>query len=71
MIFDPIAKENSTSEIGLPELISIKDAMKYIGCGKTKMYELVKRTDFPCWKIGGQYRIDKYELLKWIKQGSA
>ena len=36
--------------------------------GKTKMNALLRSGEFPAVKIGGQYRITKEELEKWMEQ---
>lgn len=43
-------------------------AMKYLGVSRNKMYEdLLKRKDFPAFKIGGKYFINRELLQQWAK----
>lgn len=42
--------------------------MNILKFGKTKMNALLRSGEFPAVKIGGQYRITKEELEKWMEQ---
>lgn len=47
-------------------LIPPEEGMKYLGVGRNKMYQdLLKRKDFPCFKIGYKYYINKQLLQEW------
>jgi len=47
-------------------LISPKEAMKVLGVGWNMMYEnLLKRKDFPCFKVGAKYFINRELLQEW------
>lgn len=48
-------------------ILTVKQAQEILQCGKTKMYSIVGREDFPKHKVGSQYLIIKSELLNWIK----
>lgn len=48
------------------EIYTTKEMMKILKFGKTKMNELLKSGEFPAVKIGGQYRITKEALEKWM-----
>lgn len=45
--------------------------MKIMKFGKTKMNALLKSGEFPAVKIGGQYRITKEALEKWMKENES
>lgn len=52
------------SILGKPE-----DAMKILGVGKNRMYEdLLKRSDFPCFKIGSKYFVNLILLEEWAQK---
>ena len=48
------------------EVYTTKEMMQILKFGKTKMNELLKSGEFPAVKIGGQYRITKEALEKWM-----
>lgn len=50
------------------EVYTTKDMMKILKFGKTKMNALLRSGEFPAVKIGGQYRITKEELEKWLEE---
>jgi excisionase family DNA binding protein len=47
-------------------LISPDQACKILGVGKNRMYDLLKRYDFPSFSIGHRFYINKYRLQEWI-----
>lgn len=49
------------------EIYTTKEMMQILKFGKTKMNALLKSGEFPAVKIGGQYRITKESLEKWMK----
>lgn len=44
------------------------DIQKHLGCGKDKVYKIIKQPDFPKIKIGKQFYIPEEEYLNWIKR---
>ena len=42
--------------------------MEILKFGKTKMNALLKSGEFPAVKIGGQYRITKEALERWMRE---
>ena len=50
------------------EIYTTKEMMKILKFGKTKMNALLRSGEIPAVKIGGQYRITKEELEKWMEQ---
>lgn len=50
-------------------LITPKEAMSVLGVGWNCMYEnLLKRKDFPCFKIGSKYFINRELLQEWANK---
>ena len=49
------------------EIYTTKEMMEILKFGKTKMNALLRSGEFPAVKIGGQYRITKEELEKWME----
>ena len=54
----------------LPELLSPQEAKNYLKCNDKTIYNLCKRRDFPSFRIGNRYYINKGELGEWIKKES-
>ena len=52
----------------LLEVYTTKEMMQILKFGKTKMNALLRSDEFPATKIGGQYRITKEELEKWMEK---
>ena len=47
--------------------MSIEDAAKYLGLGKTVLYSLVKEGNIPANKIGQKWLLDKHNLDAWVR----
>ena len=52
----------------LPELMTVKEIRVYLGCSNAKAYELVKRKDFPSFRIGNSYKIRKNDFVDWVNK---
>ncbi|APH13667.1 DNA-binding protein [Clostridium sporogenes] len=47
-------------------LITPTEAMKFLGVGRNRMYEdLLKRKDFPAFKMGSKYFVNRELLSEW------
>ena len=50
------------------KFLKIKEVMEKTGCGKTKIYDMIKRDEFPHqYKIGSASRWRLDEVENWIK----
>lgn len=47
--------------------MTIEDAAKYLGLGKTVLYSLVKEGSIPANKIGQKWLLDKHNLDAWVR----
>lgn len=45
----------------------VEEARQYMGVGRTTMYELVRRADFPTVRIGKRIIIPKESLDRWLE----
>lgn len=54
----------------LPELMTVKQLQEYLNCGHDLAYQLVRRRDFPSFRIGKFFYIKKAELVIWIEKES-
>ncbi len=54
----------------LSDLLDIDGLCKYFNISSKTAYELVRQRDFPSLKVGGQYRVIKNDLAKWMDRQS-
>lgn len=54
----------------LPPHISVKQLKAYLHCNDNTAYELVKRRDFPSFKIGARYYILVDKFIEWMEKES-
>ena len=54
----------------MDKLLTLSELSTYLGIGKTKTYQLVRRRDFPSLKLGGEYRILSNKLAEWLEKQS-
>ena len=47
-------------------LLSPEEARKLLKVGKNTMQILLHRSDFPSFKIGRRWRVNKSKLIEWI-----
>lgn len=50
----------------LPMILNANEAADFIGVGKSQIYELIRRIDFPAFKIGQRIFIHRDKFLAWI-----
>ena len=50
-------------------LYNTTEVMRMLGIGRTLMYKLLTRPDFPKIMINGRYYIPKEKLTKWCGKG--
>ena len=50
------------------QIMTPKEAAKYLGLHLITIYRLIKKGELPCFKIGGQWRFKKDLLDSWIAQ---
>ncbi|WWU65264.1 helix-turn-helix domain-containing protein [Clostridium baratii] len=51
-------------------LISPMEAKDKLGVGRNEIYNLCKREDFPCFKIGNKYYINADKMQDWADKMS-
>ena len=42
--------------------------MRFLNLSRTKIWELVKHEQLPAFKIGGDYRYRKSEVIAWLEK---
>jgi len=53
------------------KLLTTKEVMDLLGVSRTTLWRLRKDEGLPSFKVGGTYRFDRNEVLKWIEGSSA
>ncbi len=59
-------KENLQSEFAKGQIMTPKEAAKYLGLHLITIYRLIKKGKLPGFKVGGQWRFKKDILDAWI-----
>lgn len=50
------------------ELMTTRQLMEFLGLSRTKIWELVNKQQLPAFKIGGDYRYRRSEVIKWLER---
>ena len=50
------------------EVMDVKELGKYLGIGKSKIYQLIQEKKIPAARIGRQYRFSKSVIDAWLKE---
>ena len=50
-----------------PEVMDIRTLARYLGMGRSKIYNLIKIRKIPASKIGRQYRFSKPVIDSWLR----
>jgi len=48
--------------------MDVKELGKYLGIGKSKIYQLIQEKKIPAARIGRQYRFSKSVIDAWLKE---
>ena len=55
----------------LPMILNVQEVSDYIGLGMSQTYDLIRRIDFPAFKIGNRIFVPRDKFLDWIDNQSA
>lgn len=50
----------------LPVVLNVHEVADYIGMARSNAYELVKRADFPAFRVGKRVFVPRDQFLAWI-----
>ena len=50
----------------LPLILNVQEVSNFLGLGLSQVYELVKRIDFPAFKVGSRIFVPKDKFLTWL-----
>ena len=48
------------------QMISVKEISEVLGIGLNQAYDLVKRDDFPSFKVGQKYLVPANKFMDWL-----
>ena len=68
-----LASSNSVVDIDTAssldtELMTTRDVMAFLNFSRTKIWELVQHEQLPAFKLGGDYRYRRSELIQWLER---
>lgn len=52
----------------IPQLLTFDEAREYLRVNRGTLYKLLRNGDLPAYRVGKQWRIDKKELLDWLRK---
>ena len=55
----------------LPMILNVQEVSDFIGLGMSQTYDLIRRIDFPAFKIGNRIFVPRDKILAWIDNQSA
>ena len=50
------------------ELMTTRQLMEFLSLSRTKIWELVNKEQLPAFKIGGDYRYRRSEVIDWLER---
>jgi len=50
------------------QLLTTRELMEFLNLSRTKVWELVTKEGLPAFKIGGDYRYRRGEVLAWLER---
>ncbi|KAA9361443.1 methylation-associated defense system helix-turn-helix domain-containing protein MAD1 [Ochrobactrum quorumnocens] len=50
------------------EILTLTEVADLLKVAEKTVYTMVKRRDLPAFKVGGQWRFQRTDLLSWIEQ---
>jgi excisionase family DNA binding protein len=60
--------EDKQNKSEIREVMDIIELSKYLGIGKSKIYNLIRQKKIPASRIGRQYRFAKSVIDQWLKE---
>ena len=55
----------------LPMILNVQEVSDFIGLSMSQTYDLIRRIDFPAFKIGNRIFVPRDKFLAWIDNQSA
>jgi excisionase family DNA binding protein len=54
----------------MAELMKLEEVADYLRVAEKTIYRLIDKRDIPATKVGHQWRFDKADIDKWLRQNS-
>ncbi|PZR92577.1 MAG: DNA-binding protein [Candidatus Nephthysia bennettiae] len=51
-----------------PQLLRAEDVRRFLGIGRTKVYEMIAQGELPVLRLGRQVRIPRAALAQWVAE---
>lgn len=64
-------QEAGTKRRERTQIMTLKEVAKYLGLHPISIYRLIKTTNIPAMKVGGQWRFRKDLLDSWLQKQQA
>ena len=67
----PAEPSSVVPSVGLPpeeQLMTTRELMDFLNVSRTKAWELVTKQGLPAFKIGGDYRYRRAEVIAWLEK---
>lgn len=62
-----VVDSDNTSSLD-DELMTTRDVMAFLNFSRTKIWELVQHEQLPAFKLGGDYRYRRSEVIQWLER---
>lgn len=56
---------NNDTKFQIPKTLTLEQLMAHLQIERTYAYNLMRRKDFPSYKVGREWRVDMKDLLEW------
>lgn len=53
------------------QLLTFNEAREFLRINKGTLHKLIRKGDIPAFRVGNLWRIDKEELMEWLKRQRA
>lgn len=53
-----------------PQLLTFNEAKRFLRINRGTLYKLIRDGSLPAFRVGKLWRIDKFELITWLKNQS-
>jgi excisionase family DNA binding protein len=62
-------KPTPSSDVDESAVMTLQQVAEYLHCHYATAYRLARQGKMPCFKLGGEWRVLKSEINKWIAKG--
>ena len=63
----PVPTGNPVAPSG-DDLLTTRELMAFLNLSRTKVWELVQQEQMPAFKLGGDYRYRRSEIVTWLER---